>query len=129
MPRAGADAMHVAWLGAATWTGPDDGVEASCAAIDDAVTLVSLRASRDLAGLATGAFTKLSAGWRFDPAQSSAPEGHEQGDTADDRWKHQRQQHERSRPPRHVPGRVREQPRQRNAEDDGDDRRAGRRDQ
>lgn len=75
MRHDGSDAMRVAWLGPATWVGPDDGrIAASCDALDDAVTLVTLRATRDLAGLATGAFTRIAAGWRFDPQGSDAPE-------------------------------------------------------
>ncbi|MBY0275533.1 hypothetical protein K2Z84_09330, partial [Candidatus Binatia bacterium] len=75
MRHQGSDPMQVAWLGPAAWVGPaDGGVAASCAAIDDAVAVVTLRATRDLSGLATGAFTRIAAGWRFDPRQSEAPE-------------------------------------------------------
>ena len=75
MRHEGMDAMQVAWLGPATWVGPADGsVAATSETIDDAVTVVTLRATRDLAGLATGAFTRIAAGWRFDPGQSEAPE-------------------------------------------------------
>jgi hypothetical protein len=75
MPREVADVMQVDWLGPATWIGPDEGIATTSEIIDDAVTLVSLRATRDLSGLATGSFTRLAAGWRFDPQRSSAPEG------------------------------------------------------
>ena len=75
MRHDGTDAMRVAWLGPAAWVGPDDGrIAASSEALDDAVTLVTLRATRDLAGLATGGFTRIAAGWRFDPQVSDAPE-------------------------------------------------------
>lgn len=59
--------MEVPWLGAGSWHGPE-GVSWSATQVDDDVDLVSIRADRDLVGIATGSFTQLSAGFRFSPA-------------------------------------------------------------
>jgi hypothetical protein len=58
--------VNVPWLGEATWFGPD-GVSSALDERASDVAVVTIAADRDLAGVATGSFTELVAGWRFDP--------------------------------------------------------------
>ena len=58
--------MNVPWLGDATWVGPE-GVSPRTDALTADIDVVTIVADRNLSGIATGSFTDIVAGWRFDP--------------------------------------------------------------